>query len=204
MTRQQIEDLIKASVAEAKLQVAESRIKLLIWVATAIFALTGVVIPLWITGVSTAKVDKAIEDMKLATSQLRQADIKCLVNNRPIDNSTVLLDPQSQDFILEMQNLGSGPAYSCETFLYLDYKDTAFVSALGIGWYPHQISDDPVYKRQFEYSDAPQHFLPKRTWTVKLKVDLFKAKKVSIPAKLKIFSLDSGPWEFKFTITNSQ
>jgi len=206
MTKEQIEDLIKKNIAEAKFEISEARLRHLIWTGTALFALFGVVIPFWLSGVSTAKVDKSIEEMnskfeKLASSQLQQADIKCLVKGKPIENSTVVLDLQNQYIILEFQNLGRGTAYNTETFLFLDYKDTVTVTSWGYGWYQHEISDDDKYSRQFEFANSLEHFSPTRTWVLKLKVDFFKRNPLNVPAKLVIYSFTSGPWEYRFAIS---
>jgi hypothetical protein len=215
MTKDQIQSLIEKSfaeikleIAQAKTEIAESRLRHLTLVGTILVGLLGVVIPLWLTGANTSRVDSAITEMnakfdKLALSQLRQPDIYCLGNGVPLDNSTVTLDPQTQDFTLELINSGSSSAYNVEVFLYFDTKDSIIVSNWNIGWFPHQISDDPLFARQVEYSSSAQHFNAKRTWALKTKIQILRSGKLTIPAKLKVFSMNAGPWEFRFTLVRN-
>jgi hypothetical protein len=203
LIRNSISD-IRVEVANAKVDIAESRLRHLTIVGAIIVGLTGVVVPILLTSSNTSRVDTAISEMnakfdKLAAIQLRQPDIHCLGNGKPIENSSVSLDPKSEDFMLELLNTGSGSAYSVETFLYFDSKDSIFVSNWGIGWYPHQTSDDPNFSQQFEYTGA-HNFNAKRTWALKTRIQIFAPAGTKIGAKLKVYSLDSGPWEFPFTV----
>lgn len=73
MDKQEIEQLIKERVSEAKLEVSEQRLQTITWVAGGFLALFGVIVPLWFTSRSSDQVDSAIGEMKRDFSELSQA-----------------------------------------------------------------------------------------------------------------------------------
>lgn len=207
MEREQIEDMIKRGVAEAKAEIAEGRNKYLILIGTIMIGVFGILVPLWFTHVNTSEIDAAIVAMnskfdKLA--QRRQPDIQCSANGRPINNAIIALDAKTHEIALELENAGNGTAYYVETFLYLDSKDSIFATCSGAGLYLRPISDDAGFSKQFEYTSGSWNFVGKRKWPLKFKIDIFHSSQSTIRAKLKVFSVEAGPWEFPFTISETK
>lgn len=75
MDAKEIELLIEKKVAEAKLEVTEKRFHYLIWIAGAMLAIFGVVLPFWTTNRASDRVDNALsqmkQDMKSSSQDLR-------------------------------------------------------------------------------------------------------------------------------------
>jgi hypothetical protein len=75
MDDKEIELLIEKKVAEAKLEVTEKRFHYLIWIAGAMLAIFGAILPFWMTNRSSDKVDSALsqmkQDMKYSSQDLR-------------------------------------------------------------------------------------------------------------------------------------
>lgn len=73
-------DEVRRMLAETEKGVSEGRLRFVLCIGTAIFALFGLIVPIWQTNTSSEKVDKDIKDVetkfeKLAGEELRKPDI---------------------------------------------------------------------------------------------------------------------------------
>jgi hypothetical protein len=79
--RDQIEDLIKKGVSEAKAEIAEGRIKHLITIGTIVTAVFGVIVPLTFMSINTSRLEDTLRDITT------KADNSLYANANKIDNT---------------------------------------------------------------------------------------------------------------------
>ncbi len=73
MEKNEIEQLVARMIADAKLEVVQKRLELILWIGGALLALFGVVVPVWQTTKSTDRLELATRDMKIDLAQMSQA-----------------------------------------------------------------------------------------------------------------------------------
>ena len=94
MDREEVERIVSNKICHTRLQCAEKRVNFLLWFGGALLAIFGVMVPMWITGSSTERVDKEIQSMEkrfeeLAGKQLRRPLIECSYQNKSLEGQLV-------------------------------------------------------------------------------------------------------------------
>lgn len=112
-------------ILEAQLSISKAKVTFLF----ALFALFGIIYPLYISDKNTEKVDNSIAKMEerfkeLAGEYLRKPEIVCEVNGEPLLNNTLIVaniaDEESSQ-IFQIKNIGDASAG--RTYVYLFIKD---------------------------------------------------------------------------------
>lgn len=203
MNRREIEDLVKAETNEGRAEAAEARLRHLIWVGTGLFALFGIIVPLWYTSVNTERVDQAIEKMEIRYKELagvftKKPDLQCTLDKQDLNGASIFLTPSTREHILEIKNWGDGTAYFITALLYLDYEDSVSTIVHRTGWMMPTESDDPVFEKAFELQIARDHLAPHRPVNLIFSVDFPNSLEATIRARLRLYASDMSPKTFDF------
>lgn len=191
--KQEIENML----LQAKLDVAETRLKMFFTLAGALLGVFGILIPLVLTINSSNqinnaidRVDRAITKMEqsfkeLAGTQLRKPDIECYIEGKPLNNVTLSFQ-QDESKVLELKNVGDKPASEIKLHLYI--SDEKGIDNYGIfySWQYSYFNDEPEYSKLFTLS-AASYLEAKESSPVEMGVRTLKGEKWATGALLKIY-----------------
>ncbi len=213
-----IDNKISAEVSKAKLEISESRLRFALWFGAALFTIAGVIIPIWITGTSSTRVDRAIEEMeerfeKLAGTQLREPDLQCFIDGQTLEGNVLTIDIQSKEWpLIRVQNSGTAPAEKINLRLLVDKDGFRYSSiragelyGINIWWQPLEYIDEEGFIKAYDMEYEHKLLNAKDSFIFDLKVQKEKPKqkfeKVQIRALLKIFYYRTPePKKIPFTI----
>lgn len=91
MDKEEVEIIVSDRISHARLELAEKRLNFLLWfggtVGGAVLVIFGIILPIWLTGSSTQRIDNAIESMErrfeeLVGKQLRKPLIECFYQKK--------------------------------------------------------------------------------------------------------------------------
>lgn len=223
--RKKVEALVDNKILEAKLTIAEGRVRFLLYVGAAALTIFGIILPLLLTSQSTERVDKAIERMEdrfneLAGTQLRRPDLEGLIDGKALENTLLTYSKEDLCKIIAIKNTGDGTAENIQTRLYLDiekhFKDGTDPWPGEYGgyiWEILDIKDEPGFLEGFQYGGEVSFLDPKNSYTVPVCFgrsihvtqdgkSWIRIKRASFrtPALLKIYYGQPEPKRIPFTI----
>jgi len=204
MEKKEIEELIEKKVLEAKLQASETRLQLVLWLGAILITLLGVVVPIWQTNTSTEKVDKAIEAMEnrfkeLAGTQLQRPELECYINSNKLEGSVLSFTPD-QSRILELRNLGDGPARNIKIRLYINDKQKLDDYGIQYDWQFLELNDEPEFSKAFEFRQSIDYLDPKNSIPLQFGIQTLKGEPLQTSALLKIYYGQPEPKKVLFSV----
>lgn len=202
-----IEDLIDKKILEAKLLVTEKRLQYFLVLGAALFAIFGLILPMYLTFQSTEKVDRAIEKFEqrfeeLTGNQVLKPEIDCFVNGKALTNSTLLFNKQNINRSIQVRNEGNGVATFVRLRLYIDCRDIDLVRDFGSSnWSYADFNDKPGYKYMLEFDQTHDHIAPKDSFSFEFWINSSqnRTENIESPALLVVFYGAPEPKEFPFT-----
>ena len=202
---------VEKMILEAKLETAETRLKIFFTVAGALLGVFGILLPLFLVissssqiDKSIARVDQAIEKMEqsfreLAGTQLRRPEIECYFKGESLADAILNLK-QHEEVIFEIKNQGDAPATNIRLHLYIaEEKGIGNTAISGWKWYLSEFIDEPEYSRLFVFF-SESYLDPKNSITVKFGVQTLDALEWESTALLKIFYGQPEPQTYAFRI----
>lgn len=205
--RQEVEKMI----LEAKLETAETRLKIFFTVAGALLGVFGILLPLFLAfnsssqiDQSIARVDRAIEKMEqsfkeLAGTQLRRPEIECYFNGQSLTDAILNLN-QHEKVAFEIKNKGDAPVTHIKLHLYIAEEKGVDDNAIGWNWQYSEFSDEPDYSRLFVFFPFGSYLDPQNSLPVEFSVQTLDALEWESKALLKIYYGQPEPEIYLFRI----
>ena len=207
ISKKEVEDLIDRKILESKLIITEKRLQYFLVLGAALFAIFGIIFPMYLTSQSTDKVEKAIEKMEnrfdeLAGSQILKPEIDCFVDGKRLENTILLFDKTHRYRTVQIRNEGAGIAKFVRMRLYLDIRDKDLVNDFGqTAWVYANFNDKPGFKYMLEQKQTYDYIAAKDSITAGFWVHNphTREKDVESSALLVIFYGEPEPREINFT-----
>lgn len=208
MEDKDIEQLIDKKIADAKLEVAEKQITLVLKLGAALLVILGIALPLVLGFRSADRVDKAIDKMErkfdlLAGKQLREPEMTCYIDGKPLMNAVVSFDPKNYKRLIELKNVGGRTADFITLRLYLNNDDPNLIDDMrGRQWWPLDINDKPEFKVTLKYDETINFLLPQDSVTLEFAMYHVRERVQNIrtTALLKVIYGEPTPLEAPFII----
>lgn len=208
-SKSDVENLIERKIAEAKLGIAESRLRFALWFGGAAIAVFGVFIPIFQVYTSSrevaaaiekteqrahessAKVDHAIEKMRqefqrLAGESLKKPDIIIQHNGYPMDGQEIIMDSHGYFDIQSLTLVNKGDK-TCETVSVRIYLE--FYAWSEYGEWQSLASPNPDYKCLLWISPTAK-ISPSERWVIPnsyFRVEKSQDIKDSVAAMIEVF-----------------
>ncbi len=175
MTKNEIENFVERKITEAKLEISEKRLTFALKLGAGFVAVFGIVLPLILVIYSSIRVSDELDFMerrveKLIGTQLREPEIQCFYEHKPISDGSVISMPyltskqnkkEYQPASIIFKNIGNAPANNVRVFCYLnEYFGTKDIDPGG--WFSYQwdvwhVSDEPDFPITLTYRFAYQY-----------------------------------------------
>ncbi len=166
-----IDEKIDKKILNAKLEMSESRVKFFMALGAGIVAVLGVIVPLLISILSSAgvdrRVDREIDNMRrdferLANIQLRAPAIDAFVNGQQLENYTfTFVHGKYLESPIILKNVGDAPADNIRVRLYLNESGQETQFYIADNWRELDFVDETDYKNAFLYEyDDPRYLRP--------------------------------------------
>lgn len=211
MDREEVERIVSDRISHARLELAEKRLNFFLWfggtVGGAVLVIFGIILPIWLTGSSTQRIDNAIESTErrfeeLVGKQLRRPLIECSYQNKSLEGQLVDCSVGESPGIspIIVRNVGDGSTNLLYCRLYL--ASDALSSNFSISWWhPLQHCDEPEYTLAYDYVDNGRSLLhPKMTFPFRTGQWSGFQKGSSAQALLKVYYGEPEPRIVKFSI----
>lgn len=213
MDKEEVEIIVSDRISHARLELAEKRLNFLLWfggtVGGAVLVIFGIILPIWLTGSSTQRIDNAIESMErrfeeLVGKQLRRPLIECSYQNKSLEGQSVdcIVGESNSIFPIIVRNVGDGSTNLLYCRLYLA-SDELPSNNFSISWW-HLLPDcdeSPEYTLAYDYVDNG-NFLLHPQMPFPLRPGQWKGFKKGSSAKalLKVYYGEPEPRRVKFSI----
>jgi hypothetical protein len=195
---------VENMILEAKLDISESRFKLILYLAGGFLALFGVMLPLFLSWDSSGRVDKAIEKMEnsfkeLAGTQLRKPDIECYFKGEKLNNRTLSFD-YYKDLDIEVRNTGNAITKDLQFYFYISDVPENDIYLSG-GWWDEigKLSDEPTFPNSYKYAGV-LYLNPKETFKIPFTFTTSDNKGSKASVLLKIYYGQPEPKKIPFNI----
>ena len=201
---------VERMILEAKLETAETRLKIFFTVAGALLGVFGILIPLILAINSSSQIDKsivrvdrAIERMEqsfkeLAGTQLRRPEIECYFKGKSLADAILNLN-QHEAVAFEIKNQGDAPATNIRLHLYIAKEKGIDRNAIMRTWEYSEFSDEPEYSRLFVFF-SESYLDPQNTVPVEWSIQTLDALEWESTALLKIYYGQPEPQTYTFRI----
>lgn len=190
MTEREFENILDKKITEAKLQIAEKRLQLLLSAAGAIILLFGILLPYMQLRISTDKVDEAIKEMKREVNQAigsinRQPNLICSYQGAELKDDAILtIEGQNIDLTFELKNIGNEKSPKVSMRLYFNSE---IIPAVHGDFYFTTGSDEPSYRYLYKYVGDISYLEAKDSERFTISFGKNRINEKAVPALLKIF-----------------
>jgi hypothetical protein len=123
-----IDLIIDKKIADAKLDVSESRLRFVLWIggalSAALIAVFGIILPMWQTQTLKEDVHRAIDNMEkrfaeLTGEQLRKPEIECYLDGEKLEGAVMHIEREKQGSkLLYMKNTGDKETSAIKLVIY--------------------------------------------------------------------------------------